>query len=208
MSNPPYIGIYLRVSTTEQNTDLQSLEIKQYVHARGWDQVAVYEDKATGTHAGRPAFQRLMKDAKGRKLDVVVCWKLDRFSRSLKDLVVTLQELAEVGVAFISIRDQVDLTTSAGRLMPHMVGAFAEFEASLIRERVMAGLKAARALGRPTTRNNEKIRALRSRELSYRAIQRKLGISKGAICRSLAAPKSLSASAAQTCKTMRSEHGT
>ena len=78
--NNPRVGAYLRVSTSEQNTDIQDREIQQYRQAPGWDLIPVDEDKAPGTHAGRPAFQRLMKDAKSRKLDIVLCWKLDRFS--------------------------------------------------------------------------------------------------------------------------------
>jgi len=193
MSSPLRVGIYLRVSTADQQTDLQSREIMAYVHARGWTNHVVYEDKATGTHSGRPAFQSMLKDVKSRRIDVVICWKLDRFSRSLRDLVITLQEFSESGTAFVSIRDQVDLTTSSGRLMLHLIGAFAEFEASLIRERVRAGLSAAKArgqrLGRPKMRNDRCIRNLRDQGLSYTEIGKKLGISKGAVCRALATSK-------------------
>jgi putative DNA-invertase from lambdoid prophage Rac len=211
MLNFPRVGIYLRVSTLEQSTDLQRREISTYLQARGWHASTTFEDKASGTHLGRPAFQRLMKEAAARNLDVIVCWRLDRFSRSLKDLVVTLQELTEVGVAFVSIRDQIDLTTSAGRLMLHLIGAFAEFEASLIRERVRSGLNAAKArerkLGRPRKRDDDQIILLRSQGLSYGQIQKRLGVSKGMVCRALVTPKTLSRNDAQSIENTRWPNG-
>jgi DNA invertase Pin-like site-specific DNA recombinase len=100
-----------------------------------------------------------------------------------------LDEFQELGIQFISLHDQIDLTTAAGRLMLHILASFAEFERSLIRERTILGLNHARAkgrrLGRPRTRNEEAIRALRSQGLSYAAIQSQLGVSRGAVCRSL-----------------------
>jgi len=183
------IGIYVRVSTSDQSTDLQEREVLAYVKARGWSQITVYEDKLSGTHDNRPMLKKLLSDARQRKLDVVICWKLDRLFRSLKGLILTLQEFQELGVAFISLRDNLDLTTATGRLMAHILGAFGEFEASVIRERVVAGLANAKArgrvLGRPRRRDDEKIGVLRSQGLSIRQIARQLGISKGAVQRSL-----------------------
>ena len=99
----------------------------------------------------------MLKDARSKRFDVVLCFKMDRLCRSLRDLVITLQDLTELGVEFVAIKDQIDLTTASGRLMTHLLGAFAEFEASLIRERVMSGLANAKAkgkkLGRPRTIN-------------------------------------------------------
>jgi putative DNA-invertase from lambdoid prophage Rac len=184
------VGIYVRVSTLDQSTDLQVKELQAYAASRGWSLISVYDDTGrTGTNTNRPMFKKLLQDARARKLDIVVCWKLDRLARSLKDLVSTLTELGELGVAFVSMRDQIDLTTSTGRLMAHMLGAFAEFEASLIRERVRAGLKNARekgkALGRPKTRDDAAIGALRSSGLSIRQIATRLNCSIGSVQRSI-----------------------
>ena len=131
-----HVAIYLRVSTQDQSTEIQRHELISFVGSRGWGEPKVYEDKESSTTIKRPALQQLLTDARARRVDVIVCWKLDRLFRSLGDLVAVLKELEELGVLFISMRDQIDMTTSAGRLMTHLLGAFAEFEASLIRERV------------------------------------------------------------------------
>ena len=102
----------------------------------------------TGSKADRPAFKELVKASRERRHDIVLVWKLDRFSRSLRDLLNTLQELQELDIAFVSLKDNLDLTTSAGRLMTHIIGAFAEFERDIIRERVKAGLVNAKAKGK------------------------------------------------------------
>lgn len=179
------VAVYLRVSTQDQSTDLQRREIEAYIASRHWPKPTFYEDKASGTHANRPMLKALLNDSRQRKVDVIVTWKLDRFFRSLKDLVVTLQELDELGIAYISLKDQIDMTTSSGRLMLHMVGAFAEFEASLIKERVRSGLQNAKArgkiLGRPKKIAYDKIRCLRAQGLSIRAIAKELGISTGPV---------------------------
>jgi len=183
------VAVYLRVSTQEQSTGSQLMEITEYLSARNWTHVKVYEDKASGTTASRPMLKQLLADARERKFDVVVCFKLDRFFRSLKDLVVTLQELTEIGVAFISLKDHIDLSTSSGRLMMHLLGAFAEFEASLIRERVRAGLKNARAkgkkLGRPRTVDPERVLQLRNRGMSLREIALALNTTKSSVSKTL-----------------------
>jgi len=191
------IAVYLRVSTRDQSTELQSKDIKEYVRARGWPHATMYEDSGcTGTNDRRPELQRLLRDARSRQIDVVICWKLDRLFRSLKHLVNTLQEFEELGIKFISLKDQIDLTTSAGRLMVHMLAAFGEFEASLIRERVRAGLRAAKAkgkrLGRPKTRDDLRIHQLRCQGLSIRKIASTTGVSSASVQRSLKARGMLS----------------
>lgn len=188
------IAAYLRVSTSDQSTDLQKREILEYLVARGWSECTTfYEDKATGTSSDREMLKKLLSDARRRKVDIIIVWKLDRFFRSLKGLILTLQELNELGVEFISLRDNIDFTTSAGRLMGHILGAFAEFEASIIRERVLAGLANARSkgrkLGRPKTRDDVKIAHLHYSGMSIRKIASFLGISKGAVQNSLAVLK-------------------
>ena len=183
------VAIYLRVSTQDQSTELQHHEITAFVDSRGWQTFCVYEDKLTGTTNKRPALQDLMSAVRNRKVDVVVCWKLDRLFRSLADLVSTLRELEELGVTFISLKDQIDMTTASGRLMTHLLGAFAEFEASLIRERVRAGLLNARrkgvALGRPKTIDTARAVDLRRSGMSLAEIANELGVTKSAVSKTL-----------------------
>lgn len=134
----------------------------------------IYEDKATGTNGNRTNLKRMPEDVRTGKFDVVVCWKLDRLFRSLKDLIITLQELTDLGVEFVALKDGVDLTTNTGRLMTHILGAFAEFEASIIKARVNAGLEEAKRkgikLGRRKTRPSELIRELKSKGYTFRRI--------------------------------------
>lgn len=183
-------AIYCRVSTLDQKTELQMEEATQFVAARGWEIAFTFEDKQTGTNTKRQGYQEMMALARKRKFEILVVWKLDRLGRSLKDLVLTLQEFSELGIEFVSMKDQIDTSTSAGKLMLHMLGAFAEFEGNMIRERVNAGLRAAKAkgkrLGRPAASiDSEKIIALHASGKSYRAIQGETGYSMGAIGRVL-----------------------
>lgn len=183
------IAAYIRVSSTEQKTDLQRLELDGYIKARGWDDVTFYEEKLTGTNTNRPEFKRLMSDARSRSIDIVVVWKLDRFARSLRDLINNLQELTNCGVEFISLKDQIDMTSSMGRLMLHIIGAFGEFEASLIKDRCRAGILAAREkgirLGRPPEVDVEQVRRLRSNGMPLSQIAKQVGCSKTAVHKSL-----------------------
>jgi DNA invertase Pin-like site-specific DNA recombinase len=185
------VAVYLRVSTIDQSTDLQRLEVEQYLKLRGWTAINFFEDKASGTNDNRVQFQEMMKQAKARKFDVLVCWKLDRLFRSMKHLVVTLGELQELNIQFISLKDQIDLTTSSGRLMMHLIAAFAEFEADLIKERVNAGLRNAKAkgkiLGRPRVINPNVVVSLRQKGLSLSEIARQIGASKSSVSKTLTA---------------------
>lgn len=182
---PKRVALYLRVSTLDQSSDLQRDELTRFVEARGWETYQVYEDAATGTTANRPMLKALLRDARARKFDVLACWKLDRLFRSLKDLLVTLQELSELGIEFVSLKDQIDMSTGAGRLLVHIIGAFAEFEASIIKQRVIAGLEAARKrgkrLGRPPKVDSSAIRELRKQGLTYRQIMKALSVSMGSV---------------------------
>lgn len=182
MSDSKRVCVYLRVSTQDQNTALQKAELEQYCLARGLSISHIYEDKATGTNTARPEFQSMLKNARSRRFDVLLVWKLDRFARSLKDLVNNLTELTELGLEFISLKDNLDLSTSAGRLMLHMLGAFAEFEAALIKERVRAGIENAKRkgtkFGRPKVTNAEIVMRLRDEGLSLSAIAKRIGVSK------------------------------
>ena len=148
-------AVYVRVSTVNgQSPEMQLTELREYVSRRGWEISREYVDHGvSGSKESRPELNRLMADAHTRKFDVVLCWKVDRFGRSLKHLVNALADLDAYGVAFVSLRDNLDLSTPSGRLMFQIIGAMAEFERSLIQERVRAGLQNARAhgkqLGRP-----------------------------------------------------------
>lgn len=178
-------ALYLRISSLDQKTDLQADELIPYVERRGWTLYRVFEDKISGTTNSRPQLNQLMLDARERKFDVLVIWKLDRLFRSLKNLVITLDEFKDLGIELVSLKDNLDLTTSAGRLLMQIIGAMAEFEHSLIKARTKAGLEAARKrgtkLGRPQQINHQKVLELRSQGLSLKAISRLLGCSKTAV---------------------------
>ena len=179
------VAIYLRVSTSDQSTELQRSELLTYCTARGFNDVEIYEDIGkTGTNDNRPALKKLIADAKQRKFDIVICWKIDRLFRSLKHLILTLQEFDDLGIKFISLKDQIDLTTSSGRLLMQIIGAMGEFEAALIKERVKAGLNNAKAkgkkLGRPKA-DYAHIIAMKGSGMSNRAIADKLGVSRDTV---------------------------
>ena len=183
------VALYLRVSTQDQSTNLQASELLRYIESRSLPPPITYEDKLTGTNGNRPAFRLLMTDVRQRKIDLVICWKLDRLFRSLKDLISTLQEFNELGVKFISLKDNIDFTTSAGRLMLHIIGAFGEFEASLIKERVMAGLANAKAngkiLGRPAVIDRKTVERLRIAGHSLAQIALVVGATKSGVSKTL-----------------------
>ena len=122
-------AMYGRVSTHNgQNPEMQLRELREYCQHRGWDVTGCYTDVGvSGTKDSRPALNRLMADAHQRRFDAIVVWKLDRFGRSLRHLLNSLAELEALGVAFVSLRDNLDLTTPTGRLMFQVIGAMAEF---------------------------------------------------------------------------------
>jgi DNA invertase Pin-like site-specific DNA recombinase len=186
------VALYARVSTLNgQNPEMQLAELREYAQRRGWVIAGEYVDLGvSGARESRPEFNRMMADAHSRTFDAIACWKLDRMGRSLKHLVNTLADLQAYGVAFISLRDNLDLSTPSGRLMFHVVAAMAEFERALIRERVSAGIQAARArgarIGRPRTyANADKIRELRGQGVPWRQFSKQLGIGVGTAVRAL-----------------------
>lgn len=185
------VAIYTRVSTADQSVELQATELHQFATARGWEIVETFQDHGfSGKNTARPALKRLMEAASKRRVDVVLVWKLDRFARSLPDLVNMIQNLADVGVDFVSFKDNLDLSTSQGRLMLHLLGAFAQFERDLIVSRVRAGLDNAKRkgqkLGRPQVRDDTAIRRLRAAGLTQAAIAERLGISEASVRNGLA----------------------
>lgn len=187
------VALYVRCSTSkDQSLDLQLDILREYVKSRSWEIIHEFQDFGfSGGSNNRPALQELIQQVRRGVVNVVCVSKLDRFFRSLRHLVVTLDEFEELGCQFISVGDQIDFTTSAGRLHIQIIGAFAEFERSLIRERTIAGLDAARrrgkSLGRPSINKESEIIHLRENGLSYRAIQDKLGISASVVTRVLKA---------------------
>ena len=145
---------YARVSTTEQSLDLQT----DALYKAGCDEV--FTDTASGSKAVRPGLERALSQT--REGDILVVWRLDRFGRSLKDLVARIEELGERGVGFRSLQESIDTTSAGGKLVFHVFGALAEFERELIRERTLAGLASARSRGRqggrPSAMTAQKVR--------------------------------------------------
>jgi DNA invertase Pin-like site-specific DNA recombinase len=187
------VALYARVSTlNNQDPEMQLSELREYAGRRGWEISEEYTDQGvSGCKESRPALNRLMSDAHRRGFDAILVWKIDRFGRSLKHLVNALAELAALRVAFISLRDNLDLSTPSGRLMFQIIGAMAEFERALIQERIRAGLRNAKAkgkhLGRPRVLvDASSIATLRAQGRSWSDIVAQLGISKGTAQRAFA----------------------
>lgn len=196
------VALYARVSTLDkkQDPEMQLRELRAYVQAQGWEIVDEYTDHGiSGSKDSRPQLNRLMEDAQAHKFDAVLVWKLDRFSRSLRHLIVSLEALAASQVAFVSLRDNLDLTTAAGRLMFQMIGAFAEFEREITRERVRAGLRHAKAKGKQLGRKARTdidlgwIKRLRDAGMTWREIELETGVPRSTCVR--VCPKNLAQTA-------------
>jgi putative DNA-invertase from lambdoid prophage Rac len=148
-------GLYARVSTNDQQTlPMQNHAMREYARKRGWTIATQVREVGSGA-ANRQARAKLLEAARRREIDVVLVWRLDRWGRSVTDLLATLQELGHLGVGFVSLSEAFDLTTPAGRAMAGLLAVFAEFEKEILRERTRAGLAHARRngrqLGRPVT---------------------------------------------------------
>jgi putative DNA-invertase from lambdoid prophage Rac len=178
-------ALYARVSTTDQNCEMQLHELREYIARRGWKNAAEYVDAGfSGAKASRPALDRLMADAAQRKFDCVVVWKIDRFGRSLLHLSQQLAALESYSVRFIATSQGLDTDSSSptSKLLTGILCAVAEFERSMIRERTLSGIRAAQAagkvVGRPKRvfRRDEAVRLRDEEGLSWRAIGTKLGI--------------------------------
>lgn len=186
-------ALYARVSTTDQQTLPMQLEtMREYAKKRGWSIKHEIEEIGSGAKI-RPKREELVKLAKQRKVDVIIVWRLDRWGRSLADLIVSLKELTDLGVGFVSLTETLDLTTPSGRAMAGMIAVFAEFERDILRERVKAGIAHSReqgkAHGRPATAKakNAEIKKLNKKGLNNSEIARKLKISRRSVIRELAA---------------------
>ena len=179
-------AIYARVSTLDQEPENQLAEVRRYVEARGWTATEFVDRGISGAKDRRPALDRLVADARRRRFDVVVCWRLDRLGRNLKHLVTLLEELQSVGVAFVSLGEGIDCTTPAGKLQLHVLGALSEFERARIAERVRAGLSRVRAAGKRLGRPRATLDATaveRTAHLSVREAAKVLGTTPSLIQR-------------------------
>jgi len=181
------------VSTADQHTIPEQVrQLEQLAHRRGWKVIRTVREVASGA-AKRAKRDELLDDARRRELDAILVWKLDRWGRSVADLVATLNELTALGVAFVSMTEALDLSTPSGRALAGMLAVFAEFERDMLRERVRGGLERVRRegkrLGRPPTAASHasEVHALRRRRLTHAEIARRLGIGESSVRRILTA---------------------
>jgi DNA invertase Pin-like site-specific DNA recombinase len=185
------VALYARVSTADQSCDLQLDDLRRYAKQR-FEIIREYIDSGvSGTQRHRPSLDALMLDAHKKRFDVVLVWKFDRFARSLKHLIDSLEDFAARGIDFVSYTEGVDTTTPSGCLLFHMVGAVAQFERDLIAERVRAGIAHAKAIGkhigRPrATIDVEQVCKLRNQNLSLRKIAKILNVPVSRVRRGLA----------------------
>jgi DNA invertase Pin-like site-specific DNA recombinase len=188
-------ALYARVSSHDQQTlPMQNRALREYAARRGWATTMQVKEIGSGA-AQRQMREKLMEAARRREIDVVLVWRLDRWGRSVADLLATLQELEHLGVGFVSLTEALDFTTPAGRAMAGLLAVFAEFERDVLRERVRAGLAHARQngkrLGRPVTAalHADQVRKLRRAGISKSEIARRLNIGRTSVRRILSSKK-------------------
>jgi putative DNA-invertase from lambdoid prophage Rac len=188
---PMKAALYSRVSTHDQQTlPLQQKAMRQYANKRGWKITLQVKEVGSGAKT-RPQREELLKAARRREVDVIIVWRLDRWGRSLADLVTTLKELSEIDVGFVSLNEAIDLTTPSGRALAGMLAVFAEFERDILRERVKAGIAQARENGkrhgRPQTaaKQSKEVKQLFKKGLSKSEIARRLKIGRASVIRIL-----------------------
>ena len=195
-------AIYARVSTANggQSPEMQLRELREYCHRRGWGVAGEFVDVGiSGAKERRPELDRLLADSHRRRFDAVVVWKFDRFARSVSHLLKALETFQALGIEFVSLTEGVDTSTPTGRMIFTVLGAVAELERSLIRERVKAGLRNAKAKGKHVGRprvsvDRSEIARLRSQGLSWVKISERLGVGEGTVRRaSISSAKTLSA---------------
>jgi DNA invertase Pin-like site-specific DNA recombinase len=188
-------GLYARVSTMDQQTlPMHIRAMREYAARRGWTVAMQVKEVGSGV-TQRQIREKLLDAARRREIDVVLVWRLDRWGRSVADLLATLQELEHLGVGFVSLTEALDLTTPAGRAMAGLLAVFAAFEREVLGERVRAGLAHARQngkrLGRPATAtmHADRVRKLRRSGLSKSEIARRLNIGRTSVRRILTSEK-------------------
>ena len=176
-------AIYARVSTDDQTTDNQVFELETVAKRMGWDIGEVYTDIISGAKSKRPELDRLMESVIRKEVDIIMVWSVDRLGRSLQHLTTLLSDIHSKGVDLYLHQQGIDTTTPSGKMMFQMCGVFAEFERSMVQERVKAGLERARAngkrLGRPPVPpiQIEKMRKLRNEGMTLTAIAKRVGVS-------------------------------
>ena len=180
-------AIYARVSTDDQTTDNQVFELEKVAKRMGWDIGEVYTDIISGAKSKRPELDRLMGSVIRKEVDIIMVWSVDRLGRSLQHLTTLLSDIHSKGVDLYLHQQGIDTTTPSGKMMFQMCGVFAEFERSMVQERVKAGLERARAngkrLGRPPVPpiQIEKMRKLRNEGMTLTAIAKRVGVSVGKV---------------------------
>ena len=183
----PRVAIYGRVSTADQSTDSQILDLRRYVTDRGWQIFKEYCDNGiSGSKGSRPALNQLMDDARKRKFDGVLVWRFDRFARSTKHLILALEEFRNLGIDFASYQENIDTSSPLGSAIFTIISAVAQLERDIIAERVKAGLRRAKEngkrLGRPKACvDPQEVHLLHSQGLSHRSIAEQLGISHSTV---------------------------
>jgi DNA invertase Pin-like site-specific DNA recombinase len=183
---------YLRVSRVDQDPKLQEDETADFVTRRGWKLSNTYVDHGvSGSRERRPELDRLLQDARRRRFDLLVVYRADRLFRSMKHMVMTLDDLASWGIGFVSVTEPFDSTSSSGKLLIHLVSAMAEFERSILIERTKSGMSAARRrgsrIGRPPARIDlDRVAELRAEGRTLREVARELGVGAATIHRAMA----------------------
>jgi len=186
------VAIYARVSTTDQSTEVQLLDLRRYVSDRGWQIFKEYIDEGiSGTKDSRPALNELMNDAKKRRFDAVLVWRFDRFARSTKHLILALEEFKNLRIDFVSYQENIDTSSPLGAAIFTIISAVAQLERDIIAERVKAGLRRAKengkTLGRPRgcTIDRQLVIELREQGLTMAKIAEQMNSSAATVCRAL-----------------------
>ena len=186
------VAIYARISTHDQQTlPIQLEAMNKFAVHRNWVITETVFEIGSGANKKRPERERILAAARRREIDVILVWKIDRWGRSLSDVVVTLKELSDLGVAFVSLTESLDFTTSGGKALAGMLAVFAEFEHGILRERIKAGIAKAKeqglASGRPKSASlkAQEIIQLHSQGMSKSKIAKELGIGRTSVIRAL-----------------------
>lgn len=183
-------ALYFRCSTVQQNLEIQTNDLRKYAEARGFEIIFEYSDFGiSGAKDKRPALDQMLKEARQRKFDCVIVWRLDRLGRNTKHLLTVLDELDSLQIPLVSLQEGFDLSTPIGRVVATVLAALSAFEREIIKERVIAGIQNAKAkgkvLGRPKSVDKESIKTLRNTGLTYRQISELLNVSQGSIFNSI-----------------------
>jgi len=192
------VALYARVSTADQSVENQLPELHRYAAARGWEPREYLDHAVSGSKDRRPSLDAMMIDARRRRIDAIIVWRLDRLGRNIKHLITVIDEMQALGVAFISLGEGLDTTTPAGRLQFHVLAAIAEFERARIQERVRAGLARAKAQGKRLGRPAEDVpldRLVTVVGLKHADAAQRLGVSASTIRRWRRVQKTIAAAA-------------